>query len=256
MPLPFKPMPLDAVPLAPPPALRISFARRCRQFIKRACRWLLIILFAYQCWLLIHVIWYRSHPPGTTAFMVDRLYSLHDTQPDAKLQYQWVDYARISRHVKSAVLAAEDSRFMDHNGFDWEGLQQALSKNIARGKIVAGGSTISQQLAKNLFLSSSRNPLRKVQEAIVTVMLEQFLSKQRILELYLNVIEWGNTTYGVEAAARRYFGVSASALSPAQAARLAAMIPNPRFYQNNPKARSLAIRAAIYQTRMRQVRIP
>lgn len=188
--------------------------------------------------------------------MSERLETLKKHKADSRLQYQWMDYSRISPHIKRAVIAAEDSRFTVHHGFDWEGLQQAFNKNLSRGKIVAGGSTISQQLAKNLFLSPSRNPLRKLQEAIITVMLEQCLSKRRILELYLNVIEWGNTQYGVDAASRHYFGVSASALNAAQAARLAAMITNPRYYQSHPKSLALAKKTATYRARMQQVTAP
>lgn len=188
--------------------------------------------------------------------MSARLAELRKTQPEAKLHHRWVDYSRISTHIKRAVVAAEDARFTEHNGFDWDGLQHAFNKNLSRGKIVAGGSTISQQLAKNLFLSPSRNPLRKAQEAVITVMLEQVLSKRRILEIYLNVIEWGERQYGVDAAARYYFGVSASALSPYQSARLAAMITNPRHYQRHQRSRGLASKTTTYQTRMRLVRIP
>lgn len=217
---------------------------------------LLWCLLAYQLWLLAHIFWYRSHAPESTAFMSARLSELRQHKPDTRLQYRWVDYSRISPHIKKAVVAAEDSLFTQHSGFDWNGLNHALNKNLAHGKIVAGGSTISQQLAKNLFLSSSRNPLRKLQEAVITVMLEQCLSKRRILELYLNVIEWGDKQYGIEAAARHYFGVSAASLSPWQASHLAAMITNPRFYQHSPKSRSLARKTALYRIRMRQVRIP
>ncbi len=213
-------------------------------------------LLAYQLWLFAHVLWYRNHAPGETAFMRDRLTDLRNQQPNAKLEYHWVPYPQMSRNIKSAVIAAEDSRFTVHRGFDWEGLQHAFNKNMARGRIVAGGSTITQQLAKNLFLSSSRNPLRKAQEAVITVMLELTLSKQRILELYLNVIEWGDRQYGIEAAARHYFRTSAARLTPYQSARLAAMITNPRFYQHHSRAGSLARKTSLYQQRMRQVRIP
>lgn len=188
--------------------------------------------------------------------MEDRLQALQDKKPKAQLEYRWVPYSQISANIKKAVIAAEDSRFVTHHGFDWEGLQTAFDKNLARGRIVAGGSTISQQLAKNLFLSSSRNPLRKAQEAVITVMLETTMSKQRILELYLNVIEWGDRQYGIEGAARHYFRTSAGRLTPYQAARLAAMIPNPRFYQRYPRAGSLARKTSLYQQRMRQVEIP
>src|SRR5262245_56630149 len=118
------------------------------------------------------------------------------------------------------MVAAEDAKFVDHEGFDWDGIQLALEKNQRKGRVVAGGSTIPQQRAKNLFLTPSRSYWRKGQEAVVTVMLQALLTKRRILELYLNVIEWGNGIFGAEAAARRYFGVSAAQLTPEQAARL------------------------------------
>ncbi len=124
-----------------------------------------------------------------TSFMSEQLERLRDENPDARLQHQWVPYERISRHLKRALLVAEDAKFAEHDGFDWEGLQYAWEKNLKKGRIVAGGSTISQQLAKNLFLSSSRTPWRKVEEAIITLMLETVLDKRRIFEIYLNVIE-------------------------------------------------------------------
>jgi monofunctional biosynthetic peptidoglycan transglycosylase len=172
------------------------------------------------------------------------------------LRYRWVDYNRVSVHLKRAVIAAEDSRFLAHEGFDWEGIEKAVERNLRKGRIVAGGSTISQQLAKNLFLSASRNPFRKLQEAVITVMIETLWSKRRILEVYLNVIEWGNGIFGAEAASRRYFRVPASGLGPDQAAHLAAMIPNPRYYERNQSARGLLKRKAIIAARMVQVSVP
>ena len=135
-------------------------------------------------------------------------------------------------------------------------MEKAVEKNIKKGRFAAGGSTISQQLAKNLFLSASKNPFRKAQEAIITVMIEQVWSKRRILEVYLNVIEWGNGIYGAEAAARRYFKSSAAALGPGQAAHLAAMIPNPRYYASHRGARGLLKRQGIIAARMWQVSVP
>ena len=186
-----------------------------------------------QAWFLGHVIYWKHFDPGTTSFMERRLEALRAKQPKAVLKHQWVDYDRIATHLKRAVVAAEDAKFIDHDGFDWEGIQRALERNQTRGKVVAGGSTISQQLAKNLFLSGERSVLRKGQEALITLMLETVLSKRRILELYLNVAEWGEGVFGAEAAARHYFGVGAASLSPAQAAKLAAMLPRPRYYDRN-----------------------
>jgi monofunctional biosynthetic peptidoglycan transglycosylase len=134
--------------------------------------------------------------------------------------------------------------------------KKSLKKNLKKGRIAAGGSTISQQLAKNLFLSASRNPLRKVQEAVITVMIESLWSKRRILEVYLNVIEWGNGIYGAEAASRRYFKTSAAGVGRDQAALLAAMIPNPRYYETHRAARGLLKRKGIIAARMYQVTVP
>jgi len=175
---------------------------------------------------------------------------------NAELRYQFVPYPRIANSLKRAMIAAEDSKFVDHEGFDWDGIELALEKNQRRGRIVAGGSTITQQLAKNLFLSPSRSWIRKGEEAIITLMLEAMLDKRRIFELYLNVIEWGNGIFGAEAAAQRYFGVSAARLSPEQAARLAAMAPNPRFYERNPGAPGLHRKTYIILARMPAAELP
>jgi monofunctional biosynthetic peptidoglycan transglycosylase len=209
-----------------------------------------------QCWYLAHVLWWKAFDPASTAFMEAGLDRLQEKKPDAELRYRWVDYKRVSIHLKRAVIAAEDSRFLAHEGFDWEGIEKAVEKNLKKGRIVAGGSTISQQLAKNLFLSASRNPFRKLQEAVITVMIETLWSKRRILEVYLNVIEWGNGIYGAEAASRRYFRAPAASLGADQAAHLAAMIPNPRYYERNQSARGLLKRKAIIAARMVQVSVP
>ena len=131
-----------------------------------------------------------------------------------------------------------------------------MVKNVKKGKIVAGGSTISQQLAKNLFLSGRRTPWRKGEEALITMMLEQFMKKQRIFEIYLNVIEWGNGVFGAEAASRHYFKISAAQIGPAQASKLAAMVPNPRFYDKNRSARGLLRKTRIIQRQLAAVEVP
>jgi len=217
---------------------------------------LLLWVFLYQVWVLLHILWWVDHNPGSTAFMQARLEVMQAANPKARLQQQWVPYARVSTHLKRAVIAAEDSKFVQHHGFDWDGIETAFAKNLKQGKIVAGGSTITQQLAKNLFLSGHRTPWRKAQEAVITFMLEKLLSKRRILEIYLNVIEWGDGIFGAEAAARHYFHGSAKGLGPAEAARLAAMIPNPRFYDVHRSTRFLNRHAATIQARMRLVKIP
>lgn len=214
-----------------------------------------IIIF-YQLWICLHICWWIKFNPSSSAFMEDRLQIIQETNSDAELKYKWVDYARISNNLKRAVIASEDSKFSDHDGFDWEGIKKAYEINLKKGKIVAGGSTISQQLAKNLFLSSKRTPWRKGEEAIITVMLEKMLTKQRILEIYLNIIEWGNGIFGAEAAAKHYFKGSAANLSAPQAARLAAMIPNPRYYDVHKLTNYLNRRTATIQARMRFADLP
>lgn len=213
-------------------------------------------LVLYQLWIFLHICWWIKFNPTSTAFMQDRMEILQETKPDAKLQHKWVDYAKISNHLKRAVIASEDAKFKDHEGFDWEGIEKAYEKNLKKGKIVGGGSTISQQLAKNLFLSSGRTPWRKAEEAVITLMLEKMLTKRRILEIYLNVIEWGNGVFGAEAAAKHYFKISASGLGQTQSAKLAAMIPAPRFYDNHRNTRYLNRRVATIQARMRFAEVP
>jgi monofunctional biosynthetic peptidoglycan transglycosylase len=226
-------------------------------------RWLGWTIFALatavvllHLWFAAHILWWRDHPVGETSFMAARMEELHAKNPRAQLRYTWVPYDRISSNLKRAMVAAEDANFVEHEGFDWDGIQLALEKNQKRGRVVAGGSTITQQLAKNLFLSPSRSYWRKAEEAVITVMLEAMLPKRRILELYLNVIEWGNGIFGAEAAARHYFNGSAAQISREQAARLAAMAPNPRFYERNQGAPGLARKTGIILARMPSAELP
>ena len=231
--------------------------------MKRALRyaaWLAVAaagaFLALQLSYLARVWWWKDHDPRMTAFMGERLAELRRQDPAAKLRQQWVPYDRISASLKRAVVVAEDSRFVDHEGFDWEAIEQAREKNLRRGRVVAGGSTISQQLAKNLFLSASRTPWRKGEEALITVMIEHVMDKRRILEIYLNVIEWGDDVFGAEAAARHYFGVSAAALGPEDSTRLAAMVPNPRFYDRHRSTRWLERRTQTILARMPAAELP
>jgi monofunctional biosynthetic peptidoglycan transglycosylase len=207
-------------------------------------------------WIAAHIAWYRYNPPRETAFMAQRMDEARTRNPATRLRYTWVPYAKISPHLKRAMIAAEDAKFVEHSGFDWDGIQTALDKNERRGRVVAGGSTITQQLAKNLFLSPEKSYVRKGEEAVVTVLLEAMLPKQRILEIYLNVIEWGNGVFGAEAAAQRYFGIPASQLSAEQAARLAAMAPAPRRFERNPDSAYLAGRVATILARMPSAAVP
>ena len=214
------------------------------------------IFLAIQLSFLVRVWWWRDHNPGTTAFMEASLDRMRAKKPDAKLRYSWVPYDRISTHLKRAIVAAEDANFTEHEGFDWDAIEKALEKNRKKGRIVAGASTISQQLAKNLFLSPDRTPWRKGQEAIITVMIERVLDKRRILEIYLNVIEWGDGVFGAEAAARHYFGASAAGLGPEAAARLAAMVPNPRLYDRARTTPWLTRKTQLILDRMPSAELP
>jgi monofunctional biosynthetic peptidoglycan transglycosylase len=176
--------------------------------------------------------------------------------PRARIEYRWVPYGGISVYLKRAVIAAEDQRFLDHRGFDMGAIHEAYERNARRGRVRHGGSTISQQLAKNLFLGPQRTYLRKGREAVITMMIELVLGKRRILEIYLNVIEWGDGIYGAEAAARHYFGEPAADLDEEEAARLAAMIPKPRFYARNPDTPYVEERTETLRDQMDHVRIP
>jgi monofunctional biosynthetic peptidoglycan transglycosylase len=193
----------------------------------------LAVLLAVQLYFLLQIWWWVDHNPNETSFMRHQLVLLQAENPDTKLQFKWVPYARISGNLKRAIIASEDANFSEHGGVDWDALEKAYEKNEKRGKVVAGGSTITQQLAKNLFLSGERSYLRKGQEFIITYMLEQLMDKERIFEIYLNVVEWGNGVFGAEAAAQHYYGTTAAALGASQAARLAVMLPRPRFYDTN-----------------------
>ena len=207
-------------------------------------------------WYTVHILWWRNHAPAETAFMAMRAAEQREHGKPLRRSYQWVPYERISPALKRAMIAAEDAKFVEHEGFDWEGIERAMDKNQRRGRVVAGGSTITQQLAKNLFLSSQRSYWRKAEEAVITLMLEALLDKRRIFELYLNVIEWGDGVFGCEAASRRYFGSSAKDLNEQQSARLAAMAPNPRYYERHPDARGLERKIPIIMARMPSAELP
>ncbi len=226
------------------------------RWLRRGLLLVLGLLILWHLWLLAWVLYWGEFNPGMTRFMEIRLGELRVQRPDAVLRQQWVPYAQISPHLKRALIAAEDAKFVDHEGFDWEGIQKALEKNQKKGKPVAGGSTISQQLAKNLFLSPTKSYFRKAEEAVITLMLENLWSKRRILEVYLNVIEWGNGVFGAEAAARYYYGLPAARLSAEQAARLAGMVPNPRYYDRNRNAPGLARKTEIILARMPAAEVP
>ncbi|MEM4405110.1 MAG: monofunctional biosynthetic peptidoglycan transglycosylase, partial [Nitrososphaerota archaeon] len=199
----------------------------------------------------------KEKNPETTAMIERRLEQAEAEGRKPVRQQQWVPIERISNNLVRAVLAGEDARFFEHNGFDTEAIKKAIEHDWKEGRFARGASTITQQLAKNLYLSESKNPLRKLKEAIITQRLEANLDKKRILEIYLNVIEWGDGIYGAEAASRFYFGKSAAQLSASEGAYLSAMIPNPRTVYNpkkNPKR--VARRQKLIQKLMRRISLP
>ena len=243
----------------------------------------LLAVLALQLWFLGWVAYWKWENPTETAFMKREIARLQNeaqkneaqksaqknnknktannatkpaSSPTAPLRFQWVPYARISNHLKRAVITAEDARFVEHEGVDWDALQKAYENNLKRGKPARGGSTISQQVAKNLFLSGERSYLRKGQELIITWMIEWVWGKQRILEVYLNVAEWGEGLFGAEAAARYYFGVSAAQLSAAQSARLATFLPSPKRYGRMRTGPYLDGRAAAIEQAMPGALLP
>lgn len=223
-----------------------------KAFLIRIMLILVSLVLLVQIWIFASLAWWRTQPVETTMFM--RIAYLSDrSQP---IQHQWLAYDELSDNLKHAVIAAEDGKFLQHNGFDWAGMQFALERNKDKGKVVAGGSTISQQLAKNLFLYNKRSFIRKGEEAIITWMMERMWSKQRILEVYLNSVEFGDHIYGAEAAAQYYFGKSARSLSSQQAAFLAAILPNPKYYQHHRHDRKLNYRKRMIQKYMRYSHIP
>jgi monofunctional biosynthetic peptidoglycan transglycosylase len=217
---------------------------------------LVVLLLAVQLWYFGWVAWWKWNDPGETSFMQRELAQLQAKNPRAELRHRWVPYERISVQLKRAVIASEDARFTEHEGVDWEAIEKAYKENLRRGKPARGGSTITQQLAKNLFLSPERSYLRKAQELMITYMIEALWDKRRILEVYLNVVEWGEGLFGAEAAARAYYGISAAQLNTEQASRLAAYLPNPKRYGRVRSGPYLDRRAAAIQRFMPYATVP
>jgi monofunctional biosynthetic peptidoglycan transglycosylase len=250
--------------------------------MRRILRWIFLGLLGivagvvlYEAALLVRVVWLRNSNPSSTSLIDARAYEARSKGQQPRREQVWVPLDRISPNLQRAVLAGEDTNFVTHHGFDYEAIQKAweqAQRETAREAkregedddwlpnfpdFRRGASTISQQLAKNLYLSSQRSFVRKGQEALVTIMLERLLSKRRILEIYLNVIEWGDGIYGAEAASQRYFHKPAAALNANEAAFLSAMIPNPRTVFNpqvNP--RRVVRRQRIILRGMPYVRLP
>jgi monofunctional glycosyltransferase len=232
--------------------------------IGRGLGWVLLVavtavvtaVVAMQLWYLGHIVWWKHNDPTATRFMREQHAALRLKDPIARIDHRWVPYERISPHLKRAVIAAEDARFNDHEGVDWGAIEKAFERNRERGRVTHGGSTITMQLAKNLFLSGERSYLRKAQEVVLAYMLETVLDKRRILEIYLNVAEWGVGIFGCEAAAQRHFDTSAQRLGPQESARLAAMLPRARHFHRNPASEVLDRRAALIERWMPGIEVP
>lgn len=215
-----------------------------KRFLKYSILFLalgLIFLFIAYLFTIPSTAWLNHKAPELTSLMK---YRLKNAQRGYHIKKRWVPLSEISPYLIKAVLIAEDDRFYMHEGFDIEGIKEAIRKDLKKGKFVAGGSTITQQLARNLFLTPEKTLTRKFKEAIITWKLEKTLSKKRILELYLNVVEWGPGVFGAEAAANHYYGKSAKELTPEEAARLAVILPNPLRYNPLNGSRYVENRAA------------
>ncbi len=190
----------------------------------------LFLLFEIVTIPIFSILHLDSENPKETALMQQRREEAQNTGKKMSIDFRWISLATIPKHVQRAVLIAEDARFFQHVGVDWHEIGKSMEMNLEQGRIVRGGSTITQQLAKNLYLSTSRDPIRKLRELLIAWMLEATLSKQRILELYLNIIEWGPGIFGIDAAAQRHFRKPAKQLTKEEAASLAAVIPSPLRY--------------------------
>ena len=242
--------------------------------MKPLLRWLALVLMAVlalQLFFVLRIAAMAVLDPQSTAFQRSEAWRIQTEKDRFQWRQQWVGYGQISDHLKRAVIASEDDGFSNHDGVDWDALEKAWQKNAkaearaaknaaaanaGRAPKVVGGSTITQQLAKNLFLSGERTLLRKGQEFVLTLLLEALLSKQRILEIYLNSVEWGEGVFGAEAAAQHYFRKPAAKLTALEAARLAVMLPRPRYFEKLPNSGYLAERAAVIVERLPNAQLP
>jgi monofunctional glycosyltransferase len=243
--------------------------------VKAVLRWIALAVFAFlalQLFFIGRIAMMAVVDPQSTTFQRSEAWRIVAEKHRLPWRQRWVPYGQISDHLKRAVIASEDGSFTNHDGVDWDALEKAWERNAkaqelaakraafaparARPPKIVGGSTITQQLAKNLLLSGERNLLRKGQELALAMMLEQLLTKQRILEIYLNNVEWGDGVFGAEAAAQHYYRKSASKLSPYEAARLAVMLPQPKRFEKNPGSGYLASRASTIVARMRDADLP
>ena len=224
--------------------------------MKKIIKFLLLALALLQSYFFVQVVWLSNINPRSSAFMSAEKNRLQKIYPNFQLQYRWKDYKNISIHIKQAVIASEDANFTQHDGVDWDALEKAAKENVAHGKVKRGGSTITMQLSKNLFLSADQSYLRKAQEMIITGIIELVMSKRRILELYLNIAEWGVGVFGIESASQHYFGISASQLSREQAAWLAAILPAPRRFDQMRSSTWAQQKESILLQRMPMVKLP
>jgi monofunctional biosynthetic peptidoglycan transglycosylase len=233
--------------------------------------WVLLVLVAWlglQVFFLARITVMAHVAPESTSFERSEAWRIATSKDKLRWRQDWVPYAQISNHLKRAVIASEDDIFAQHDGVQWDAIEKAWAKNAkaelqasrkVQGKVapkVVGGSTITQQLAKNLFLSGERTFIRKGQEFVLTMMLESVLSKRRILEIYLNHVEWGEGIFGAEAAAQHYFQKPASQLTAWEAGRLAVMLPRPKHYQKFPQSEYLAGRTEVILSRMGGAQLP
>lgn len=251
--------------------------------MKALFRWLVLVVIAaaaLQLFFLVRIALSATIDPQSSSFQRSEAFRIATEKGRLRWRQQWLPYEGISDNLKRAVIASEDGTFTNHDGVDWESLEkawqrnakaeeqaarqrprqpsqaQAPAKSAARPPKIVGGSTITQQLAKNMLLSGERTLLRKGQEIVLTFELEKMLSKQRILEIYLNSVEWGEGIFGAEAAAQHYYRKSAAQLTPYEAARLAVMLPRPKYFEKIPNSGYLASRASTIAARMRDAELP
>ena len=237
-----------------------------KRHLLRVAGLLVLCALALQVFFALRVAAMRFVDPQSTAFQRSEAWRIAVERRDAPWRHEWVPRERLGSAIQRAVIASEDAGFPEHSGVEWDAIEKALERNeraearveAGRAKTakIVGGSTITQQLAKNLFLSGERTALRKAQELAITMMLEAMLPKERILEIYLNSVEWGEGVFGAQAAARRYFGVDAQRLSAPQAARLAVMLPAPKRFEKRPASGYVLRRAQTITARMGAVELP
>lgn len=221
-----------------------------RRFVKWLFLSVVFLVLAFHIMVAGLLAVWKTQPVSNSMFMLTHRIT------EGKVTQQWVEYDQIAKSAKQAAIASEDGKFVNHNGFDMDGIEAAMKRNEASGAVSAGGSTITQQLAKNLFLTSHRSYIRKAEEAVITVMIEAMWDKERILAAYLNVAEFGHGIYGVEAAAQHYFDKSAKNLSREESALLISMLPNPKYFEQNMDNRRLRNKQRIILRRMNSAALP